>query len=59
MRNILIAMALSAGLTVPLTTRGAARVSKIASLEHSLMPLKMHFNLHADQPRVVALLSPS
>ena len=37
----------------------AAGPAKIASLEHSLLPLKMHFNLHADQPRVVALLSPS
>ena len=44
MRNIFIAMALSAGLVVPLAARGEATVSKIASLEHSLMPLKMHFS---------------
>lgn len=32
---------------------------QVASLEQSLLPLKTHFNLHADQPRVIAILSPT
>lgn len=59
MRCTVFAAVLGVGFVIPAGASGDSKPLQIASLEHSLRPLKTHFNLHADQPRVVAILSPS
>lgn len=49
-------VSLAAPAKTPATSEKATR---LVSLENSLLPLTVHFNMHDDQPRLVAIFSPT